>query len=337
VKPEYELTIAIPTYNRSEAVTRNLRAMTDSGIANRGDVEVLIIDNNSSDDTLDSLRSVAQKNRNVRILSNPVNIGFGGSFLRLIREAKGRYFLITSDEDVVDALPLDDLLKLLGPEKYSVVSSFYTTGSTFAQGNHFRGNDRRSRVICPAQFLDVANYISGVSFLTSASRAAAASLEPILAGPANLYVQNFLVAILMLRAPAFSWSTQVCFPLAQLPTSIPTYWGLQARWDQAREYVKFFDELERSYPPAARPSIRAMRQSVINNTAFQFCRAVGSDGRCPSEATRFEEMLRASMTNLVLSQCPVRILAWSALRRPVLALARCLGLGRIKRYLSSMS
>ncbi|MEI8072411.1 MAG: hypothetical protein WCI09_12645, partial [Planctomycetota bacterium] len=31
MKPEYELTIAIPTYNRCDAVTRNLRAMTAAG------------------------------------------------------------------------------------------------------------------------------------------------------------------------------------------------------------------------------------------------------------------------------------------------------------------
>jgi glycosyltransferase involved in cell wall biosynthesis len=299
--------------------------MIESGVTSRGDVEILIIDNCSGDETLESLRSIAETNRNVRILSNPVNIGFERSFVRIIHEVKGRYFLITSDEDVVDARPLDSLLEVLRPERYCVVSSYYTTGTTFSHGNHSRGNDRRSGVYSPSQFLEVANYISGVSFLTSASLAAASSLEPLLEGPASLYIQNFLVAILMLRSPAFSWSTQVCFPLAQLPTSIPKYWGLQARWDQAMEYIGFFEELEGKYPATARSSILVMKQAVVDSIAVNFCWAVYSDGSSSTESARFDEILRTSMANLVLKQYTARELAVITTRRILLALGRRLG------------
>ena len=113
---KYQLTIGVPTYNRVGAATHNLEKIIANGLSHRDDIEILFIDNHSTDDTVASLKRTAGAGKNIRVLSNSRNLGFSGNFLRIIEESRGQYVLVTSDEDLVDSNVLDDLLEILRPQ-----------------------------------------------------------------------------------------------------------------------------------------------------------------------------------------------------------------------------
>ena len=117
------LSICIPTYNRLPFLKELLPAILRQVDAGRDEVEVVVSDNASTDDTADYLRSLL--NPCLRWWTNETNIGGDRNFLKCVAEAKGEYvwlfgddLLISVDRDV-DALLYDSygvMLKDMGDE-----------------------------------------------------------------------------------------------------------------------------------------------------------------------------------------------------------------------------
>ena len=85
------LSICIPTYNRLPFLKELLPAIlgqVDSGRA-EVEVEVVVSDNASTDDTADYLRSLS--NPCLRWWTNETNIGGDRNFLKCVAEARGEY------------------------------------------------------------------------------------------------------------------------------------------------------------------------------------------------------------------------------------------------------
>lgn len=90
------VSVAIPVYN-GEAY---LAAAIESVLAQtRGDFELVICDDHSTDRSLEIASSFADSR--IRVLRNATNLGFGGNWNRCLTEARGHYIKI---------LPQDDLL-----------------------------------------------------------------------------------------------------------------------------------------------------------------------------------------------------------------------------------
>lgn len=90
------VSICIPVHNCAAyigAAIESVRAQTLS------DWELIILDNASSDDTLDVIRSYPDAR--IRVIGNERNIGIEANWNRALREAKGRY---------IKLLPADDYL-----------------------------------------------------------------------------------------------------------------------------------------------------------------------------------------------------------------------------------
>ncbi|MCY3014420.1 MAG: glycosyltransferase family 2 protein [Planctomycetota bacterium] len=302
---KYKLTIGVPTYNRVGAATHNLEKIIANGLSHRDDIEILFIDNHSTDDTVASLKRTAGAGKNIRVLSNSRNLGFSGNFLRIIEESRGQYVLVTSDEDLVDSNVLDDLLEILRPQTYTAVTSYFSRGGT---SDYPRGNPVRTEIVDPSQYRFVANYISGVCFRTSASRNALPILDRYQAGPAGVYIQNLLVAVLMLDGPVLSWKTQVCHPHAELPTLVPPYGYLQHRWDQTKEYLAFLDELDATRSES-RQIIASLRRGTIDDVVGSFSQALSLEG------VNYQKAFEASVVNHALRHVSTKTLAREVLSR----------------------
>ena len=84
------LTIGIPTFNRIKAITSCMEFFEKKNLPE--EIEILVIDNNSSDGTFKFLseRFTAE---NIRILKNKENLGFSGNTLQLIKECRTNYLL----------------------------------------------------------------------------------------------------------------------------------------------------------------------------------------------------------------------------------------------------
>ncbi len=90
------VSVCIPTYKGAKYLGWTIKSVLNQGFS---DFELLIVDDNSPDETT---ALVAQfQDARIRFLQNPENLGAEGNWNRCLAEAKGRYFKL---------LPQDDLL-----------------------------------------------------------------------------------------------------------------------------------------------------------------------------------------------------------------------------------
>ncbi|MGB4415272.1 MAG: glycosyltransferase family 2 protein [Paludibacter sp.] len=104
------LTIAIPTYNGSQMIKNVLDSVLSQYESN---VEVLISNNCSTDSTSSILKQYKEKYPYIRIVNNSTNIGPDANFLQCYQQAKGKFVLLLSDDDVLVENGLKYILQFL--------------------------------------------------------------------------------------------------------------------------------------------------------------------------------------------------------------------------------
>lgn len=102
------LTIAIPSYNAQEYLHYCVHSLVIGGDA----VEILIINDGSSDRTQEVAEELAARFDNVRAIYQE-NKGHGGAVNTGLREAKGRYFKVVDSDDWVDCRAYLKILEAL--------------------------------------------------------------------------------------------------------------------------------------------------------------------------------------------------------------------------------
>ncbi|MBD3647449.1 MAG: glycosyltransferase family 2 protein [Pseudomonadales bacterium] len=135
------VSILIPVYNRESLIAETL----DSALAQTySNIEVVVVDNSSTDDTWEIIQSYAQKDSRVRAFRNRDNIGPVKNWRRCIDEAKGYYGKILWSDDLIanafleKTLPLfkDDVAfvytstKIFSVEKEKGVKAYYSLPRT---------------------------------------------------------------------------------------------------------------------------------------------------------------------------------------------------------------
>lgn len=108
------LTIAIPTYNRASRLEHQL-AWASSAIAERWEQVELLVSNNASTDATAQVCQhwIAKTNGRLRVFNQASNLGFAGNCAFCIRQARGEYVWLISDDDRINDDVLDWLLKHL--------------------------------------------------------------------------------------------------------------------------------------------------------------------------------------------------------------------------------
>ncbi len=92
------VSIGIPTYNRA---ARNLRKVIERSLNQTyRNVEVIVSDNCSSDETPELVRSI--EDPRLRYFRQETNIGPNNNFNYCLNQARGDYFLLFHDDDMID-------------------------------------------------------------------------------------------------------------------------------------------------------------------------------------------------------------------------------------------
>lgn len=94
------LTIAIPTYNRAACLTELLSVLADQ-LQNETRVELIISDNASPDGTPKVVSDFIARGLQVRYIRNTHNVGSDANFLLCFEQARGKYFWLFSDDDLI--------------------------------------------------------------------------------------------------------------------------------------------------------------------------------------------------------------------------------------------
>ena len=101
-----KLSVIIPVYNQEDLILKAIKS-----IPPLEDIEIIVIDDCSTDDTLEVIRTYQYYSpQNIVILHNSENMGVGFSVNKGLDNAQGEYIvLLGSDDYFIDLLVLDEL------------------------------------------------------------------------------------------------------------------------------------------------------------------------------------------------------------------------------------
>ena len=105
-----KLTIAIPTYNRAQylptVLTSILKQKSD-------DIEILVVDNASTDGTYNYMMKILNLNPDIRYIRNQTNLGADGNFLKCYEVASGEYVMLLGSDDYLMDGAINEIVQFL--------------------------------------------------------------------------------------------------------------------------------------------------------------------------------------------------------------------------------
>jgi len=114
------VSIGIPTYNRAATLSRAL----DSALAQtHGELEILVYDNASRDETAELCRRYAAEDARVRYERHPHNIGPTANFNCLFEACAGECVLILADDDWIEPTYVADCIAALAADSSLVLAA----------------------------------------------------------------------------------------------------------------------------------------------------------------------------------------------------------------------
>jgi glycosyltransferase involved in cell wall biosynthesis len=114
------LTIAIPTFNRAKFLLELLNSLY-SQVASQSNVELLISDNASPDETPSLIREFLNRGLKIRYLRNELDIGPDANFLQCFNQATGKYIWLIGDDDLILDGGLPAVLDMLEREEPDLI------------------------------------------------------------------------------------------------------------------------------------------------------------------------------------------------------------------------
>ena len=94
------VSVILPTYNGAKTLNRAVESIL---CQSHGAFELIVIDDHSSDWSLDVIRKAAQRDRRIRVIHQPRNIGLAATLNEGLREAKYEFVARMDQDD--EALP----------------------------------------------------------------------------------------------------------------------------------------------------------------------------------------------------------------------------------------
>ena len=113
------VTALVPTYNGARFIGRTLESLATQTWPN---LEILIGDDCSTDDTLEMVRRFAERHPNVRIIERDANLGWLRNSNDLMANARGEMMFFAFHDDVVAPTYVEELVRALRAEPAAVLA-----------------------------------------------------------------------------------------------------------------------------------------------------------------------------------------------------------------------
>lgn len=113
--PNPLVSVIVVNYNRAKLLRECLRSLLQQSYCF---LEILVVDNGSSDDSLEAVRTFSDKR--IRLLPLDDNLGFAGGNNLAIQEAKGEFIALINNDAVAQERWIEELLKAIRVSKPSI-------------------------------------------------------------------------------------------------------------------------------------------------------------------------------------------------------------------------
>lgn len=117
-----EISVIVPVYNTAEYLTRCINSIHSQLLQ---DIEILCVNDASSDNSLKVLKSFAKKDRRIKIINFKQNKGVAEARNTGIKEAKGRYIAFVDSDDYIEEDFLYKLFKIAEKQDADIVKGSY--------------------------------------------------------------------------------------------------------------------------------------------------------------------------------------------------------------------
>ena len=121
IKNNKILTIAIPTYNRASFLEQSLERITSQIKGYENEIELLVSDNCSSDNTKDIVHKFIDQGISLSYNRNNNNIGMDGNFVYCFQNATSKYVWILGDDDYLVDGTISRLLSIMKSGEYGLI------------------------------------------------------------------------------------------------------------------------------------------------------------------------------------------------------------------------
>lgn len=154
------LTIGIPTYNGEATITDCIESCLRSvDIAGRRDVEILVVDNFSSDTTCEAVTRIQRKARvPIQLLRNQENIGLDRNIDEVIKNARGKYVKLLGDDDLLGDFFVERFFTVIDSIEFDIMLSAFELLSE----NKTESVVRDSQVVVFQKTLDIVLRSNGI-------------------------------------------------------------------------------------------------------------------------------------------------------------------------------
>lgn len=257
------MTIGIGTRNRCASLEVVLDALITANL--RSDIEILVVDDASNDTTPDVLTTAANRaGRSLRLIRHDEQRGFAGSLSTLVNHSRGRWLLLTSDDDVLRLDVLPTLLQVLERERPGVLVPAFLDGD--------RGIMRSKKTgfrIHPGKTWGTLGHVPGVVFDVVEARRHTGLLNSLLEDK-NSFAMVYPQVVLGLEMTCSGidivhWSEYTASTGDDNPSGIrdannEPYWAMSSRMRQFFGFQKYLDQRIQETDGTARTRFEEVRQ-----------------------------------------------------------------------------
>jgi glycosyltransferase involved in cell wall biosynthesis len=103
----------VPCFNEQDNVAATVQSIRSAAGSDRP-FEIVLVDDCSTDQTLERMRALARTDPRIRVLHNPVNLSLGGAYKRGIAAAQAEYVMMIPGDDGFPAESIAEILRRAG-------------------------------------------------------------------------------------------------------------------------------------------------------------------------------------------------------------------------------
>jgi GT2 family glycosyltransferase len=242
------ITYGIPTFNRSAELRQVLFQSLSNPESNNDSVHFLVIDDQSSDDTQRVASCYQNLNDNFQFISNELNLGFQGNFIKIINEATTDFIVFGTDDDFPVLENYQKLHELLRkhPNIGIVSSLWYSPNGEIDRGKEEGGD------ISVWEFRKSCAHLPGTVFNVAIAKKFVNDprLSKYFLDKRNYYPQCFLALLILLSGyQGIYCPFQLCRLGFDSPSGIAKYSDLSGRWNEYKVFQEIHQLLLEYFSP----------------------------------------------------------------------------------------